>query len=101
MAYITVTHFLDNGLSSASNALPFFPDAGNPPPTRGLSEFGRDVILEMERSGIIVDVQHMTTTAIEDTLRVTKRPLIASHTGVAYALRSSLHAAGRAHPARS
>ncbi len=79
VAMITLTHFFNKGIASAVNSYPYFPDANSSWPHLGLSEFGRDIIMEMERLGIIVDVVHCTATAIEDVLRVATRPLIASH----------------------
>ncbi len=79
VAMITLTHFFNKGVASAVNSYPYFPDANSSWPHQGLSEFGRDVIREMERLGIIVDVIHGTATAIEDILEVATKPLIASH----------------------
>jgi microsomal dipeptidase-like Zn-dependent dipeptidase len=79
VAMITLTHFFNKGIASAVNSYPFFPDANSSWPYQGLSEFGRDVIKEMERLGIIVDLIHATATAIEDILKVSSRPLAASH----------------------
>jgi microsomal dipeptidase-like Zn-dependent dipeptidase len=44
-----------------------------------LSPFGGEVICEMEKLGIIVDVTHATSTALEDILNVSTKPLIATH----------------------
>jgi membrane dipeptidase len=79
VALITLTHFFNKGIASAANAFPFFPDAGSDWANQGLSEFGRDVILEMERLGIIVDLIHASSTAVEDILKMASRPLVASH----------------------
>jgi membrane dipeptidase len=79
VAMITLTHFFNKGIASAANSYPFFPDANSSWPHQGLSGFGRDVIKEMERLGIIVDVIHATETAIKDILKVSSRPLVASH----------------------
>ena len=78
---ITVTHFFDNGLVSAANSIPYFPDAATDMPWVGMSERGREVIQEMERLGIVVDVSHATRKGLDDILRVAKGPLIASHSG--------------------
>lgn len=45
----------------------------------GLSEFGRDVVREMERIGMIVDVSHLCDQTLSDVLSVATRPLVASH----------------------
>ena len=79
VAMITVTHFFTKGIASSANALPFFPDAFTQPPKQGLREFGKEVISRMEDLSIIVDVAHGTSTTIEDILKISRRPLIASH----------------------
>ena len=45
----------------------------------GLSDFGREVVLEMERVGMLVDVSHLCDQALDDVLKVATRPLVASH----------------------
>lgn len=82
IAIITIGHFFNKGIASAPNAFPFFPDMDSALPKQGLSHFGEDVIHEMERLGIIVDVTHATTTALTDILRVSSKPLIATHISV-------------------
>ncbi|GAB1484136.1 dipeptidase [Treponema sp.] len=47
--------------------------------TDGLSDFGRSVIREMEKIGMIVDVSHLSDAAFDDTLAMAERPLVASH----------------------
>jgi membrane dipeptidase len=47
--------------------------------TRGLTELGREVVREMERLDILVDVSHMSDAAVADTLGTAKRTVIASH----------------------
>ncbi|UCG61502.1 MAG: membrane dipeptidase [Candidatus Zixiibacteriota bacterium] len=79
VAMLDVTHFFSKDIASAANSYPFFPDGNNRRPHLGLSEFGRDVIHEMERLGMIVDVTHATATAIDDIIKVATRPLAVSH----------------------
>lgn len=55
--------------------------------TKGLSEFGKQVIRTMDSLGMIIDVSHTGIKTIEDILTVTKNPIIASHSG-ARALRN-------------
>ncbi|MBU2583790.1 MAG: membrane dipeptidase, partial [Bacteroidetes bacterium] len=50
--------------------------------TKGLSEFGRQVIKSMDSLGIIIDISHVGKKTIEDILTVTTNPIIASHSGV-------------------
>lgn len=50
------------------------------PKELGLNRFGREVIREMERLGILVDVAHTNDRTYSEVLRYAKRPLINSHT---------------------
>jgi microsomal dipeptidase-like Zn-dependent dipeptidase len=82
VALITIGHFYNRGIATAPNAFPFFPDGNSARPKQGLSPFGKEVINEMERLGIIVDVTHATSTAMDDILSVSSKPLIATHQSV-------------------
>jgi membrane dipeptidase len=55
--------------------------------TKGLSEFGKQVIRTMDSLGMIIDVSHTGIKTIEDILATTKNPIIASHSG-AWTLRN-------------
>jgi membrane dipeptidase len=82
VAMVGITHFFNKGIASSANSYPFFPDAGAPWAAAGLSEFGIQVVEEMERLGMIVDITHATNTSVEDVLRVAREPLVCSHGSV-------------------
>jgi membrane dipeptidase len=46
---------------------------------KGLSPFGRKVVKEMNRTGIMIDISHVTDSAAVQVLRVSRAPVIASH----------------------
>jgi membrane dipeptidase len=48
----------------------------------GLSPLGREVIAEMNRVGIMIDISHPSKASMMQTLQLTKAPIIASHSGV-------------------
>jgi membrane dipeptidase len=68
--YMTLTHFFNNEWADSSN---------DKPAHNGLTEFGKDVVREMNRQGILVDISHVTDKTFYDVLEVSKAPLIASH----------------------
>lgn len=49
--------------------------------TRGLNEFGEQVIREMNRLGMMVDVSHVSDKTFWDIIRVSSKPIIATHSG--------------------
>jgi len=69
--YITLAHGLSNQISDSS-----YDDDHQ---WSGLSQFGKEVISEMNRVGIMVDISHVSDDAFWQTLEVTKVPVIASH----------------------
>lgn len=70
--YITLAHAKDNRLSDSSYDTT--KDTHN-----GLSNFGKQVVREMNRYGIMVDVSHITDEAFDDVMAVSEAPVIASH----------------------
>jgi membrane dipeptidase len=69
--YITLTHGKDNLICDSSY------DTTNT--WGGLSPFGREVVKEMNRVGIMVDISHVTDEVINQVLDMTDVPVIASH----------------------
>lgn len=74
--YITLTHGKDNHISDSSY------DTTHT--WKGLSEFGKKVVAEMNRVGIMVDVSHITDDAFFQVIQVSKAPVIASHSSCRY-----------------
>ena len=66
---LTLTHFPRNELGDGSGA-----DSGS-----HLTEFGREVVEEMKRLGMIVDISHLNETGFWDVIDQTKAPLLATH----------------------
>lgn len=69
--YITLTHSKDNQICDSSYDTAYT--------WNGLSPFGEEVVSEMNKWGIMVDISHVTDSAAFDALRLTKAPVIASH----------------------
>jgi membrane dipeptidase len=68
--YMTLTH--NSNLSWADSAT-------DEPGVGGLSDFGREVVREMNRCGMLVDLSHVAATTMRDALAVTEAPVIFSH----------------------
>jgi membrane dipeptidase len=68
--YLTLTHNL---------SLPWADSATDQPVAGGLSAFGREVVREMQRLGMLVDLSHVAATTMNDALDTAEAPVIFSH----------------------
>ena len=68
--YMTLTHGVNVDWADSST------DA---PKNAGLSDFGRDVVREMNRLGMMVDISHVSDATFDDVLALSKAPVFASH----------------------
>ncbi|MFJ8507186.1 dipeptidase [Streptomyces avermitilis] len=68
--YMTLTH--NDNIAWADSAT-------DVPAVGGLSEFGREVVREMNREGMLVDLSHVAATTMRDALDTTAAPVIFSH----------------------
>ena len=69
--YMTLTHAADNQICDSSY------DSRNT--WNGLSDFGRKVVREMNKIGMMIDVSHCTDKTFYDILKITNKPLVATH----------------------
>ena len=75
--YLTLTHNCNTPWADASQA-----EKGEiPVESKGLSEFGERVVVEMNRLGMMVDLSHVSSDTMRDALRISKAPVIFSHSG--------------------
>ncbi len=68
--YMTLTHNVSHDWADAH---------GDTPKNNGLSDFGKEIVREMNRLGMLVDISHVSVKTMNDVLDVTKAPIIASH----------------------
>ena len=68
--YMTLTHFKNNNWADSST---------DTPAHNGLTPFGKDVVREMNRLGMMVDISHVADKTFYDVLALTTAPVIASH----------------------
>ena len=68
--YMTLTHFKNNNWADSST---------DKPAHNGLTDFGKDVVREMNRLGMMVDISHVADKTFYDALELTTAPVIASH----------------------
>lgn len=67
---MTLTHFRSNHWADSSSGKPEH---------NGLTDFGKQVVREMNRIGMIVDISHVSDKTFYDVLEITSKPVIASH----------------------
>ncbi|HEY8562049.1 MAG TPA: dipeptidase [Pyrinomonadaceae bacterium] len=70
--YMTLTHNVSHDWADAHRG-----EAKN----NGLSPFGKEVVKEMNRLGMLVDISHVSAKVMNDVLDVSTAPIIASHSG--------------------
>jgi membrane dipeptidase len=68
--YLTLTHFKNNNWADSST---------DTPRHNGLTAFGKDVVRELNRLGVMVDISHVADKTFADVLELTTVPVIASH----------------------
>src|SRR5215468_8471578 len=68
--YMTLSHFYNDEWADSST---------DKPAHNGLTDYGKDIVHEMNRQGIMVDISHVSDKTFYDALEVSKAPLIASH----------------------
>jgi len=77
--YITLSHNGHNDICDSCNPRKKLGDKAAE--HNGLSKFGEKVVAEMNRLGVMVDVSHISVESFYDVIRVSKAPIIASHSG--------------------
>lgn len=73
--YITLSHSRHNQICDSSGP--------SEPKHDGISDFGKKVVAEMNRLGIMCDVSHISEKSFWDLIEISKAPIIASHSGCA------------------
>ena len=68
--YMTLSHFYNDEWADSSTDKPVH---------NGLTEYGKEIVREMNRTGMLVDISHVSDKTFYDALEVSKAPLIASH----------------------
>jgi len=77
--YITLSHNGHNDICDSCNPRKKLGDKAAE--HNGLSKFGEKVVAEMNRLGVMVDVSHVSVKSFYDVIKVSKAPVIASHSG--------------------
>ncbi|WP_327438269.1 pyoverdine-tailoring dipeptidase-like protein PvdM [Pseudomonas donghuensis] len=71
------SYVANNDWADSSRPLPFFNDT--PDALGGLSELGEQAVKRLNDLGVIIDVSQMSTLALEDVARLSRTPMVASH----------------------
>ena len=71
--YMTLTHFKTNNWADSSGDLAVH---------NGLTPYGREIVREMNRLGMMVDISHVSDKTFYDALEITRAPVIASHSSM-------------------
>lgn len=71
ISYVTLTHSRANQICDSSYA--------DEPTWNGLSPYGREVVAELNRVGIMVDISHVSDAAFDQVIELSRAPVIASH----------------------
>jgi membrane dipeptidase len=77
--YITLSHNGHNDICDSCNPREQLGDKKSE--HNGLSKFGEEVVAEMNRLGVMADVSHISVKSFYDVIKVSKAPVIASHSG--------------------
>ena len=72
--YMTLSHSYDNDICSSSTNTE---DA-----SKGLTAFGREVVKEMNKVGMMIDISHVSESTFWDVIKLSKDPVFASHSSV-------------------
>ena len=72
--YMTLSHSYDNDICSSSTNTE---DA-----SKGLTAFGREVVKEMNKVGMMIDISHVSESTFWDVMKLSKDPVFASHSSV-------------------
>jgi membrane dipeptidase len=75
--YVTLTHNGHNEVAGSNVARPEIGD--DPKEERGLTEFGRALVGELNRLGVMVDISHTNAKTTMEAIALSKAPIIASH----------------------
>jgi membrane dipeptidase len=68
--YMTLSHFYNDEWADSST---------DKPAHNGLTDYGKQIVTEMNRQGMLVDISHVSDKTFYDALAISKAPLIASH----------------------